>query len=179
MTTSTEAVVRSTAISSIASSEASVFFNRTGNNLGADGRHAFPILHGYNYGWSNCHGSPNYNAIDIFASGGTPVVAVVSGRSEVAVTSLGGPVIFLFGDDGYNYYYAHLMDGSRVSGQVVAGEIIGEIASDTDLSSKNNGKAHVHFSIDNRTPPSHDGPTVPAGNFLNQVEPNSKSPCTI
>jgi murein DD-endopeptidase MepM/ murein hydrolase activator NlpD len=153
------------------SSSTIMFLNRVGGSIGADGRHAYPVL-GSN-SWSCSHSSPNFNAIDIFAAPGTPVVATIGGRAQISENSLGGPVVFLYGDDGFNYYYAHLEASGRVSGQVSLGEVLGTISGDT-IRSRNNGIPHVHFSIDTRG--IHDGPNTPAGPFLDAVGGTSRCP---
>lgn len=164
MTKDTVALISSHATSGKYSGQADLYINRFGAPVGADGKHAFPVL-GSN-SWQCYHSPPNFNAIDIFATPGTPVVAVISGRSEARYTVLGGPVVFLYGDDGFNYYYAHLEISGRVNGQVPTGGIIGYISGNT-LISRNNSSPHVHFSIDTRG--IHDGPDTPAGPFLDAV----------
>lgn len=166
MTTKTVATINASATSSKATGFATIYLNRVGNSIGADGKHSYPILQGYKNSWG-CHSPPNYNALDIIADHKTPVVAVISGTVEARVEPMGGPVVYLYGDDGFNYYYAHLAYNGRVNGRVSTGQIIGEIAAADDPASKNNGIAHTHFSIDTRGV--HNVPNTPASDFLNAV----------
>lgn len=171
MDANTAAIIKASAASSKYSSAASVYFNRKGNNLGADGLHAFPILRGNNYTWFNCHWHANFNAVDIRtdALGGTPVVAVISGTIISPSRSV-GPAVVLVGDDGFTYYYGHLRIQNLASPgkRVTTGEIIGEIAGANEFYAKNRGVAHVHFSID--TVGDHENPDTAAGDFLNRVD---------
>lgn len=90
-------------------------------------------------------GRRKHEGIDIFATRGTPVVAVTSGRvSRVGQNRLGGKVVNVSGG-GYSYYYAHL-DSQLVSpGQrVQVGDTLGLVG--------NTGNAittapHLHFGI--------------------------------
>lgn len=88
-------------------------------------------------------GSRDHKGVDIAAPRGTPVIAPISGRIEVAQPLRGyGNAIYLRGDDGRQYRFAHL-DGFDVrSGRVVAGQQIGRVGS-TGRSTGN----HLHFEI--------------------------------
>lgn len=88
-------------------------------------------------------GSTNHRGIDIAAPRGAPVIAPVSGRIEVAGPLRGyGNAIYLRGDDGNQYRFAHL-DGFDVrGGRVTAGQQIGRVGS-TGNSTGN----HLHFEI--------------------------------
>lgn len=94
------------------------------------------------------HHRPIFNAIDtgVFSEGGSPVRAIVNGRVENITNPVGGPALWLVGDDGINYYYAHLRREGLVVGRVTVGQVIGYIASAKEAYAKNNGVAHVHFS---------------------------------
>lgn len=91
-------------------------------------------------------GRREHEGIDIFATRGTPVVAVKDGRAEAGINGLGGNVVWLRdGWSGRRYYYAHLdraaFDGSAT---VRAGDILGYVG--------NTGNArttppHLHFGI--------------------------------
>jgi murein DD-endopeptidase MepM/ murein hydrolase activator NlpD len=82
----------------------------------------------------------------MIASKGTPLVAIEAGRiSRLSNSSLGGITIWLAGNSGASYYYAHL-DGyasGLSSGQSVsAGQLVGYVG--------NSGNArytvsHLHF----------------------------------
>lgn len=126
-----------------------------------DGKHACPITTAYTpyvsysaikateFSYVCGHNRPIFNAIDIgtFPGGGTPVVAVVDGRVDNISNPVGGPALWIVGDDGQNYYYAHLRREGLVTGRVTVGQIIGYIAAASENSfAKNNGVAHVHIS---------------------------------
>lgn len=106
-------------------------------------------------------GSTNHGGIDLAAARGTPVVAPISGTIEAAGSMRGyGNAIYLRGDDGRQYRFAHL-DGFDVrSGRVTAGQQIGRVGS-TGNSTGN----HLHFEIrDSR------GRKLNPANFLQQAQ---------
>ncbi len=89
-----------------------------------------------------------HQGTDIFAPKGTPLVATESGvLDRVGVAGLGGMRLWLDGDSGNKYYYAHLVsfaegmaDGVRVN----AGDVVGYVG--------NTGNAkgtppHLHFEV--------------------------------
>lgn len=82
---------------------------------------------------------------DIFALRGTPCVACVSGRVEVNPSRLGGRAIYLHGDDGNVFYYAHL-DQIKVSNgeHVEAGEVIATVGNSGNA---RGGVCHLHFEF--------------------------------
>lgn len=113
----------------------------------------FPVLHsnlksvGSFFGDSRDGGRRDHEGIDIFASRGTPVVAVAAGViTAVRTTPVGGRVVWQRDDDrDVSYYYAHLDEQSVSAGQrVSAGDRIGTVG--------NTGNArttppHLHFSV--------------------------------
>jgi murein DD-endopeptidase MepM/ murein hydrolase activator NlpD len=70
-----------------------------------------------------------HTGVDISASRGTPLVAIESGRiSRLANGSLGGISLYLHGNSGDVYYYAHLdawADGLAAGQKVEAGDPVG------------------------------------------------------
>lgn len=100
--------------------------------------------------FSNTFGAPrsggrSHRGVDMFAPWNEPVYAVESGRVSVGNRGLGGKQIFLTGNSGASYYYAHL-NGFNVSdgASVNQGDLIGF--------NGNSGNAagtspHVHFQI--------------------------------
>ncbi|HEY1064377.1 MAG TPA: phage tail tip lysozyme [Candidatus Saccharimonadales bacterium] len=98
---------------------------------------------------NNCH--HDYNASDIFAPTGTPVVAtrggqVVSAKDTATSPSSVGTRVTIKGDDGWLYYYAHM--GSRTlevrEGQKIkAGDPIGKVGT-----SENAVGTDPHLHID-------------------------------
>lgn len=97
---------------------------------------------------TNCH--HDYNAADIFAPTGTPVVAARSGTVISAKdrdsSSVGSRVV-IKGEDGNIYYYAHMGDGTVkvTKGQTVqAGQEIGNVGTDADAVGTHH---HLHFDM--------------------------------
>ncbi len=80
----------------------------------------------------------------------TPLVAVVDGviRSTSPTDSgLGGITIWLKGDNGNTYYYAHLSSiksGIKSGVRVTAGQVIGYAGNTGNASG---GAVHLHFEI--------------------------------
>jgi murein DD-endopeptidase MepM/ murein hydrolase activator NlpD len=91
-------------------------------------------------------GGRSHKGVDMIAARGTPVVAIESGViSRLSNSSLGGITIYLGGNSGDTFYYAHL-DGYAAgisSGQSVgAGELIGYVGSTGNASYT---LPHLHF----------------------------------
>ncbi len=90
-----------------------------------------------------------HEAIDIMATRGTPVRAVVDGViQKLFLSKPGGNTIYLFDDARqYSYYYAHLdryTPGLRESIHVSRGEVIGFVGSSGNA---NPAAPHLHFMI--------------------------------
>ncbi len=90
-------------------------------------------------------GRRKHEGVDVFATKGTPVTAVVQGRvSRVGTNNLGGKTVSIFAD-GYSYYYAHLDSQlAQVGQRVRKGDTLGTVG--------NTGNAittppHLHFGI--------------------------------
>jgi murein DD-endopeptidase MepM/ murein hydrolase activator NlpD len=115
----------------------------------------FPVNGEYRF--SNSWGAPRmvgtkfahaHQGVDVFASKGTPLVAVEPGTVvRRGSDRLGGLKLWLIGDSGYLYYYAHL-DGfvpSVVEGtRVTAGQTVGFVG---DTGNAKGGAPHVHFEV--------------------------------
>jgi murein DD-endopeptidase MepM/ murein hydrolase activator NlpD len=87
----------------------------------------------------------NHRGIDIFASRGTPIVAVDDGNVRSADDPKGGNAVYLSATDGTSYYYAHLDEyvGSFPRA-VKAGDPIGTVGTSGNAI----GKApHLHFEV--------------------------------
>ena len=96
-------------------------------------------------------GRRSHHGVDIFASRGTPVVAVRAGRiTSTRIGGLGGKTVWLRDSAGHNFYYAHLDEQLVREGQrVVPGDTLGFVG--------NTGNArttppHLHFGIYQRGP---------------------------
>ena len=87
-----------------------------------------------------------HHGVDIFARRGTPVLAAAAGTTyRVGDTNIGGKVVWVRGDHGIRYYYAHL-DSQHVGNDewVEAGDTVGFVG--------NTGNArttppHLHFGV--------------------------------
>jgi hypothetical protein len=84
-----------------------------------------------------------HHGTDIFAKRGTNVRAVVDGRVRKEESKKGGLCVYLDGDDGARYYYAHLDSfAGKFPRQVRAGDLIGTVGSTGNAKGKD---PHVHF----------------------------------
>lgn len=114
----------------------------------------FPVAGGGQYSddfGAGRSGGRSHAGTDIFADRGTPVVASVNGTinsSSYGDSQTGGMRVWLEGEDGKAYYYAHLDSITVEPGaQVSAGDQLGTVG--------NTGNArgtppHLHFSINSR-----------------------------
>jgi murein DD-endopeptidase MepM/ murein hydrolase activator NlpD len=68
-------------------------------------------------------------------------VAVVSGTTRHTQSSFGGNQLWLYGDDGNKYFYAHL-NRYAPEGRVAARQVIGYMGSTGDTAA-----VHLHFEI--------------------------------
>jgi murein DD-endopeptidase MepM/ murein hydrolase activator NlpD len=90
-------------------------------------------------------GGRRHKGTDMMAAYGEPLYAVTSGVVRTSHSSLGGNSIWLSGDNGIGFYYAHLSgfnvgSGSRVS----QGQTIGF---NGDSGNAAAGAPHLHFEI--------------------------------
>lgn len=130
----------------------------------------FPIPRPYSHGFSNDWGalraaSPaGHQGTDIFALKGTPLVAVTNGTigDQFGPQNIGGFRLHLIGDDGVDYYYAHLNNdtpgtddgqggaqtayapGIAPGVRVAAGQVIGYVGDSGDAEPT---PPHLHFGI--------------------------------
>lgn len=105
-----------------------------------------PITGGYSFSdtWGAARsGGRSHRGTDIWADYGTPVVATVDGEAvNYGWDWAGGNGVFLLGDDGNRYFYAHLDDFGTL-GRVNQGDVVGYVG-DTGNAS---GTPHLHFEI--------------------------------
>lgn len=89
-----------------------------------------------------------HKGTDIFASFGTPLISVESGRVIAKGTAgAGGISVWIGADSGTAYYYAHLQSwakGLAVGQRVERGEVIGFVG---DSGNAEGGSPHLHFEI--------------------------------
>ena len=70
-------------------------------------------------------GGRRHQGTDLMNPFGTPNVAVVSGHIARHRSGAGGLAIYLYGDDGHTYYYAHLSEVVGADRRVGAGRGVG------------------------------------------------------
>ena len=91
-------------------------------------------------------GGRSHKGTDIMGPMGVPVYAFTDGViSRHSQNRLGGTTLYLRGDDGNTYYYAHLQSyapAGAVGNRVVAGELI---AYNGDTGNARGGPPHIHF----------------------------------
>jgi murein DD-endopeptidase MepM/ murein hydrolase activator NlpD len=80
----------------------------------------------------------------MMAAYGEPMYAVTSGTVRISHSSLGGNSIWLRGDNGISFYYAHLSDYNVGPGRVSQGQTIGFNGSSGNAAG---GAPHLHFEI--------------------------------
>lgn len=115
----------------------------------------FPVAGNHNFSdtflaprMSGTRDAHRHQGADVFAAEGTPLVAVERGVvGRVGEVRLGGLRVWLLGESGTNYYYAHLSEfaeGLEPGQFVEAGAVLGLVG--------NTGNAvhtppHVHFQV--------------------------------
>src|SRR5438067_3460359 len=101
------------------------------------------------HSFSDDYGQPrggvrSHQGNDILSPRGTPVVANVGGSVQQHPNGLGGLAYFLEGDDGHEYYGAHLDSFAGATGHVPIGTVIGYVGNTGDAAG---GPTHLHFEI--------------------------------
>jgi murein DD-endopeptidase MepM/ murein hydrolase activator NlpD len=71
-------------------------------------------------------------------------VAVVSGQIARHHSGAGGLAIYLYGDDGATYYYAHLSEVVGPDRRVAQGEVVARTGNSGNA---RGGAPHTHFEI--------------------------------
>ena len=87
--------------------------------------------------------SPALVELAFAAGGGDRLVAVVSGSVQFKQTNLGGNSVWLNGNNGTRYFYAHLSGFQGSSRSVSQGEVIGYVGATGNA----NGTNHLHFEV--------------------------------
>ena len=88
-------------------------------------------------------GGRSHEGVDLLSPSGTPIVAVVSGSVTFKQTRLGGNSVWLYGNNGTSYFYAHLSGFAGSSRSVSQGEVIGYVGATGNA----NGTNHLHFEV--------------------------------
>jgi murein DD-endopeptidase MepM/ murein hydrolase activator NlpD len=118
--------------------------------LGRTG-YAFPVAGRHNF--VDTFGAPRSDVPvhvgnDIFASFGTPIVAVADGRLyRVGTLTISGNRLWLRDKKGFRYFYAHLSDFAAAAyngADVHAGEVIGFMGNTGDAEPT---PPHLHFEV--------------------------------
>jgi peptidoglycan LD-endopeptidase LytH len=98
-------------------------------------------------------GTRGHQALDIAAPRGTAVLAAAPGRVEKLWQSeAGGITLYVRGDDGFQYYYAHLdryAPGIGEGVRVRAGQAIAAVG---DTGNAGAGNTHLHFGVSEMRP---------------------------
>lgn len=93
-------------------------------------------------------GGRSHKGVDMMAPHGTPIYAIHAGRiTRMNNSGLGGISIYMFGDDGNEYYYTHLQgyaDGVGVGSRVDAGDLI---AYNGSTGNADASAPHLHFQV--------------------------------
>ncbi|MCZ7527654.1 MAG: peptidoglycan DD-metalloendopeptidase family protein [Acidimicrobiia bacterium] len=89
-------------------------------------------------------GGRRHRGTDLMSPAGTSNVAVVSGTMTDGSGGLGGIAVYLHGDDGVAYYYAHLSGIVGPPRRVVQGEVIGRTG---NTGNARGGPPHTHFEM--------------------------------
>jgi len=87
-------------------------------------------------------GGRSHEGVDMMAPSGTPLVAVESGYAEFKTTRLGGNSVWVNGNSGTRYFYAHLSAWEGSSRSVSQGEVIGYVGATGNTTAN-----HLHFEV--------------------------------
>ncbi len=87
-------------------------------------------------------GGRSHEGVDMMSPGGTPLVAVESGSVQFKTTRLGGNSVWLNGNSGTRYFYAHLSAWEGSSRSVSRGEVIGYVGATGNTTAN-----HLHFEV--------------------------------
>lgn len=87
-------------------------------------------------------GGRSHQGVDVISPGGTPLVAMESGRIEFRSNALGGLTLRLYGNSGTRYYYAHLSRYEGGNRSVSKGDVVGYIGRTGNTTTN-----HLHLQI--------------------------------
>ncbi|MCP3975162.1 MAG: M23 family metallopeptidase [bacterium] len=92
-------------------------------------------------------GGRTHKGTDVFAKKGTKILATDSGRVSLRSNSLGGITVWLTGDAGISYYFAHLdgyPGGLSTGDRVSKGQVIGYVG---NTGNAQGTSPHLHFQM--------------------------------
>jgi murein DD-endopeptidase MepM/ murein hydrolase activator NlpD len=92
-------------------------------------------------------GGRTHKGVDMMGPRGLPLIAVTDGVVERRYGALGGNIVWLYGDHGVSYFYAHLdtfSDAAADGAWVSKGTVIGYMG---DTGNPAPGAYHLHFGI--------------------------------
>ncbi|HEX2053668.1 MAG TPA: M23 family metallopeptidase [Actinomycetota bacterium] len=103
----------------------------------------------HDWGFPRYTPSPHlHEGTDVFAAFGTPIVTSEAGRViQKGTLGAGGISVWVRGDSGMAYYYAHLQSwasGLAVGQRVEKGQVIGFVG---DTGNAEGGSPHLHFEM--------------------------------
>lgn len=108
----------------------------------------FPIPenlpHSYTNDWHAPRRGHLHQGTDIFAGYGSPAIAVTSGSVRTHYSGTGGMMVYLRGDDGNTYIYAHMSSYVVTGGHVSAGQVIAKVG---DSGNARGSSPHIHFEV--------------------------------
>jgi len=90
-------------------------------------------------------GGRTHKGTDMMASYGTPLVAMYSGVVRINTHYLGGKQVYVYGDNGIFYYYAHLSrwaSGLHTGDRVKKGQVVGYVGATGDATGP-----HLHLGM--------------------------------
>ncbi len=135
---------------------------------GASGEYIFPVPGYENSFGPHWDGSPS--AADIMSPEGSRIVATRGGRASGPMEfPLGGNTITVYGDDGLQYYYAHMRDPASVSGAVATGQQLGWVGRTGNAYKGGTGAPHLHIGIGPEITSAGDGGSFDAYNLLRDI----------
>lgn len=127
---------------------------RRGSHVFVDGFRfpvAGPVTFIDSFGFPRMPGTPDehwHEGTDVFAAMGTPLVACEGGTIlSIGSGRLGGNSVWLVGDSGIHYYYAHLSgfaDGLVAGQRVEPGAVLGFVG---DTGNARGTSPHLHFEV--------------------------------
>ena len=148
-----ESAVRSTSRSS--SSSSSSGSSSDAMFVGGSSGWVMPVAGGtYSNDWGNPRsGGRTHAGTDIFAPRGTPIRSPVAGKIKTSMYGdsggMGGYRVWVEGDDGYDYYFAHMngMPSVRPGQRVSAGTMVGRVGTSGNAQGTS---PHLHLGIRRR-----------------------------